>query len=201
MEMNEEDRKKRIAQLNQSYQLVRTEIKTRIDQRNSFSVQFIAATGAIMALGLKEDFKYSAFLFLLLPLLSAYYCMQILYTYDLHDRCHKFLVEEIEPELSKLLGFNEEERNRFFWESYCDMGKGSYNKGGTRKLLFQIVAMVMPLIACLLFFFIGYEKKLFETYVLIIIASCAFVIFLLISIRAVFFYGNHKKISVDWKNK
>lgn len=190
---SESYKKERIAYLKESQRTVRNEIEIRIGQRNTFSIQFIVAIGAILTLGFL-DFKYSSFLFFLMPLVTIYYTTQILYTYDLHDRCHRFLVEEIEPELCKLLEFDEIEKQKFMWESYCDSEtqRKAVRNPGTRKRLFQVSVLVMPIIASLLFFFVSYERALYETYILIIAAVLTFALFMALSIFIVAHYSKKK---------
>ena len=172
-------REERLKYLMQTHNAVRGEIQMRISQRDTFAIQFVVAIGAIFTLGFL-DFKYSPILFFLLPLVTIFYSLQILYSYTIHDRCHRFLCEEIEPELGKLLGYEEFERNRIMWESYChiDSKQKAIKTPGIRKGFFEKISLFMPLISSLLFGFVGAAKEMLRTEYIILAAVVTFVVFL-----------------------
>lgn len=180
MEIKKDDkqREERLNYLMQTHKEVRSEIQMRITQRDNFAIQFVVAVGAIVTLGLL-DFKYSPFLFFLLPIVTIFYSLQILYSYSIHSRCHKFLCEEIEPELGELLGYKEFDINRYMWESYCQIEskQKAIKTHGIRKGFFEKISLFMPLFSSLLFAFVGIAKEMFDTKYIIIIAISTFAAF------------------------
>ena len=155
--------KDRLDFLKQIYSGCRGEIEMRITQRDNFAIQFIVAVGAVFTLGFL-DFTYAPFLFFILPLVTIFYTVQILYSYTIHDRLHKFLVSEIEPEIARQLNFSDEEKNKYCWESFCEMD--SKQKGistpGIRKGFFIKASFTMPTIAAVLFIGTAISKTLFS---------------------------------------
>lgn len=162
------------------YQLVkqdiRGEIKQRITQRDNFAIQFIITVGVILAASLTNNRLH---ILILLPLASLYYCIQILYSYSIHAVLHKFLVEEIEPALTKLLVTNELHE----WEKYYKQQKnlrGKEYQPGIRKEFYYYtnwatILLVGPLLS------VHYYNDTLEFigikfWILSVIASCIYTV-------------------------
>ncbi len=158
MEPNE----KRLDYLMATHASVRSEIEMRIGERDSFAIQFLASGGAALALGWL-DFAFAPFLFFLLPLITLFFSVQILYSYTIHDRCHRFLTEEIEPAIAALLNFGVYDKDRLMWESYCktEAKKRAIRTPGIRKGFFEKFSLLVPLFACGLFLLVSLERHVF----------------------------------------
>lgn len=134
---------------------VRQEVKLRIQQRDTYSIQMTIALGTIMGLAttatatlkLSEtggessilSFAYRAMI--VAPLIAIYYTTLILYSYRIHKLLAKYLREVIEPEIARLCRINVD----LEWESW-------YSKNavpGIRKTFFLgslwIVTILSPL--------------------------------------------------------
>ena len=182
MANNNEDKKSKLDYLFNTHGEVRSEIQSRINQRDTFAIQFIVGSGAIITIGFL-DFQYSAYLFFLLPVIALFYSIQILYSYTIHDRCHKFLSTNIEPEIAKELSLNKNDEERLMWEEYCDAEskKIKTKSPGIRKSFFEIAIFVVPVIASSLFFLLASYRKLHEWWIILIIAVSICLLFELIS--------------------
>ena len=180
------DNKERIAYLKQTHSEVRGEIVERIKQRDTFAIQFIVTMGTVFTVGFL-DFKFAPFVFFMLPILAIFYSVQIMYSYVIHDRCNKFLKEEIEPELAKLLSYSEYNKSRLMWESYCDYDskKNLIKTPGIRKGFFEKAVFIVPVISSLLFLLLAYTKNLFPLYVIIIISSSFLCFYEIVSIMLI----------------
>lgn len=189
-------KEKRLSQLIETHKAVRGEIEMRIGQRDTFAIQFLVSCGAIFTLGFL-NFKFAPFLFFLLPLVTLFFSVQILYSYTIHDRCHKFLVNEIEPAICQLLEYNNDEKSRYMWESYCEYEskRNSIRTPGIRRGFFEKISLAIPIISSILFFCVSYEKSLFNINIIIIIAVAAFVIFQTVNLLIVLSFNksNSKK--------
>ena len=141
----------------------RGEIESRINQRDNFAIQFMTSTGVVLGVSCL-DFSFAPYLFFLLPLITIFYSMQILYSYTIHDRLHNFLVEQLEPELAKLNGYSNCERQKLFWESYCTRENQSRisKNPGIRKGFFQAIPYVMTVLSSVLFALVSHYKGLYN---------------------------------------
>ncbi|SFI89896.1 hypothetical protein [Thermoflavimicrobium dichotomicum] len=91
---------KEIHHLEKTREDIRNEIKNRIEQRDSLSNQLIATMGVVAGFAVpNEEYRI---IILLIPLLSIYYTLQILYSFTVHDFLTKYLRDVIEPRLSQL---------------------------------------------------------------------------------------------------
>jgi D-glycero-D-manno-heptose 1,7-bisphosphate phosphatase len=192
----------------------RQEILNRIQQRDQFSIQFITTVCAIVGVAML-DFQYASYLFLLLPLVTMYYSLQILYSYEIHDRIHKFLTDEVEPELGKLCGYNQYEIQKHLWETYCkvDDEKGVRRNPGIRKNFFKFVPFVMDVVSPALFYIVSVYRHLFDAnsgnaYVfdslpLLVIASVSLFVFIVAQLFVTFFRPSrlNKLSPVDYKDE
>jgi len=103
---------KAIAHFETLRQDTRDEIKSRIEQRDKYSIQLTIALGVLVAV----SFSMTGLRMVLIaaPLVSVYFTVLILYSYRVHDVLAKYLREEIEPELARLCGTPPEKE----WETY-----------------------------------------------------------------------------------
>ncbi len=90
---------------------VRDEMKRRIEQRDKYSIQLTIALGALVAVSLSTGFGKAL---VAAPLISVYFTVLILYSYQIHYVLAKYLREEIEPGLAYLYGTPLEKE----WETY-----------------------------------------------------------------------------------
>lgn len=91
---------------------VRDEIKRRIAQRDSYSVQLTVTVGALAGAAFARVELERALL--AAPLVSIYFTVLILYSYMVHDLLAKYLRETIEPALAEQAGTEPEDE----WEAY-----------------------------------------------------------------------------------
>jgi hypothetical protein len=87
---------------------IRGEIKTRIQQRDSYSIQLIVALGVIFVVAFAQHGLDKVLI--AAPLVSIYFTMLILYSYRIHDVLARYLRLEIEPRLADLV-INDSERD------------------------------------------------------------------------------------------
>lgn len=158
-------KEKQLEYLITTHESVRGEIQMRIGQRDSFAVQFLASGSATLALGWM-NFKFAPFLFFLLPLITLFFSVQILYSYTIHDRCHKFLTEEIEPAIANILQFKSYKRDRLMWECYCkdEAKRNTIKNPGIRKSFFEKFSLLVPLFASGLFLLVSLERNTFSEF-------------------------------------
>ena len=90
---------------------VRGEIKQRINQRDSFAIQYLVAIGAIITAVLSTPLNISIYFLLVAPLLAIFYTTQILYSYSMTDKISKYIMDCLDKPIEKILGTEE-------WESY-----------------------------------------------------------------------------------
>lgn len=150
--MNQEE--SRLHVLLQMHNDGRHEIELRIQQRDSFAIQYIIAVSALFSIGFM-DFTFSCVVFLLIPLLSLFYSIQISYSYVIHRRLHKYISENIEPEIASILSMNPYERNNLLWESYCNVSSKENNIKtiGIRESFFKYSTIISSILGPILFFF------------------------------------------------
>ena len=79
---------------------IRDEIKKRIEQRDKYSIQLTIALSAIIALASSKP-DYSGVL-IVAPLVSIYFTVLIMYSYEVHSTAARYLREKIEPALASL---------------------------------------------------------------------------------------------------
>ena len=175
---NNDLNKQRLDYLKATHLEVRNEIAMRIQQRDAYANQFIVSTGVVLGVGF-IDFPYSSFLFFLLPILAIFYSIQIMYSYTIHDRCHRFLETEIEPKMAEVLEFSKGNEDRLFWERYCEYKSREMKTKtpGIRQGFFQASMFVVPLIASLLFVLLSAYRKVMAFWQLMVIAVGVFVFF------------------------
>lgn len=170
---------KRLEHLAQNYSDCRGEIEMRIQQRDNFSVQFIVAIGAVLSLAL-SDLSYAVYLLLLMPAITIFYTMQILYSYSIHDRIHLYLVNVLEPEMRKILGYSPTELDgQPFWETYSNRQakKRKLKAPGIRKGFYVKACCVMPFLSSVLFVLFGMQKKVLPDDQWIWLIAGAFMVF------------------------
>ena len=81
---------------------VREEIKKRIEQRDKYSIQLTIALAAIIGFSFARGDQHR--ILIAAPLVSIYFTMLIMYSYQVHKLLAEYLREAIEPALSDLCG-------------------------------------------------------------------------------------------------
>lgn len=98
-----------IAHLERIHQDIRDEIKRRIEQRDTYSIQMTLAVGAIVAVSAGFPAALIA-----APLIVTFFTVLVLYSYQIHKLLSGYLAAKIEPELARLCGTDPEAE----WERY-----------------------------------------------------------------------------------
>ncbi len=106
------DEQKTAQHLEMLWRDARDEIKMRIQQRDKFSIQLVLALSTIVAVSFSR--KEFWWILILVPLVSTYFTMLILYSYKIHAILVKYIQEELEPKLSKFYRISQENE----WETY-----------------------------------------------------------------------------------
>lgn len=132
---------------------LREEVKNRVSQRDSFAVQMMIAMGVILALSLSNfaNFKYLIFL---LPVITLFYCVQIISSYSIHDSLVSFIKNNIEREIAILIAKDEEDPAKIsemlMWQTNRDLTENKHGHGMRRKF-FVYTALLSPIITLILF--------------------------------------------------
>lgn len=128
----------------QEYQELRGELKQRIQQRDTLSVQIIVAICGIVSLAVTAKIYW---LLMLMPLLSDFYAIQIYESYAVHERLVEFLRENVENRIAHLI-----KSPVPMWETYCEHDRQltiSTSIGG-RKQFMTMVMFSTPILAGIL---------------------------------------------------
>lgn len=104
---------KKLEVLLNEYEELRNELKQRISQRDNFSVQFVVACCAVLALTASMADKY---LIMLLPLITIFFATQIFESYKVHERLVEFIRDTLEEKISNQIG---EDFKDCLWETHC----------------------------------------------------------------------------------
>ena len=121
----------------------RDEVKKRIEQRDKYSIQLSIALAAILAVSFSTTGLRAVLI--AAPLVSIYFTVLILYSYQVHHVLAKYLREEIEPELARLYGTPVDKE----WEKY-------YNKHavpGIRRQFFLVALWVVSALSLVYLWF------------------------------------------------
>ena len=120
---------------------VRGEIKQRINQRDSFAIQYLVSVGAVITAVLSTNLDVSIYFLLIAPLLAIFYSTQILYSYSMTDKISKYIIDKLDKPLEKILGTEE-------WESYSwrTKQKTKTRSTGIRKDFFRGAMWVITLL-------------------------------------------------------
>lgn len=151
---------KRIDYLIALQQELRNEVKQRVTQRDGFATQFLVGCSTVITISLM-DFPYAVFLIWLMPLVTVFFSLQILYSYVIHDNLTRFLRKHVEPELSRLLGVKQPYRQNYFWETRCSFDRMISNTRfpGIRKSFFEKIIFIAPVVSFAIFMLLGYFKS------------------------------------------
>ncbi|MBR1747229.1 MAG: hypothetical protein IJ735_03325 [Clostridia bacterium] len=170
-----------------SYLDCRKEIQMRITQRDHFAIQEVVAICALLTIGF-TSFDYALFAFLIMPIISVFYTIQILYSYSMHKRLHNFL-KELESKIAELLDY-QGDVDKLFWESNCETNKDKEHRNavGKRKLFFSCAAFAVPIIGCLLFLYRGLNEKVLGNIAVIVIVAVACFLYLSVT-TAIFLFA------------
>ena len=159
-----------IEHLDNVRQDLRDELKMRITQRDNFAIQYIIVIGG-SSLG---AVNYTYFIFLLLPFISIYFTIQILYSYHIHDMICYFLRERIEKRISELTKgciLNE-------WENFTSNNRkiSSHTALGIRRNFFVYCMWFVTIITYLLFFTIYLiPNNNFDLFIMLIFGGSLFI--------------------------
>jgi len=121
---------------------IRDEIKRRIEQRDKFSIQLTIALSVIVGVAFSQQGFGRALI--AAPLVSIYFTVLILYSYEVHRVLARYLREEIEPALSSLCDTSPD----LEWEGYY----ARHEVPGIRKQFF-ISALWAVLLVSLAYLF------------------------------------------------
>lgn len=110
----------------------RDEIKRRIEQRDKYSIQLTIALASIVAVSLATDYRK---VLIVAPLVSIYFTVLILYSYQIHTVLASYLRKGIEPALSSLCGTSPE----LEWETFYK----KYQVPGIRRNFFMVMLWVI----------------------------------------------------------
>ena len=157
---------------------IRNEIKQRITQRDSYSVQMIVSVGVLLTIAFGNS-KYDKVI-IALPLFSIYYTMLILYSYKIHKNLTDYLVYELYPIYSTLY---EGISIKSEWELYHQINQ---TKPGIRKIFFKTS---MPIVSIFSFLYLICKYP-----------NCPQFLYILIPIYLVYFISNYLILCVYFKN-
>jgi len=115
---------------------IRDEIKKRIEQRDKYSIQLTIALSTIIALAFTKP-AYSNVL-IVSPLVSIYFTVLIMYSYEIHRTAARYLRKIIEPELAFLCGTSVD----IEWETYYKKNKVPGIRHGFFLLMMGIVSIL-----------------------------------------------------------
>lgn len=179
---------------------LRGEIKQRISQRDGFSTQFLIACGTVVTISF-QNFPFAFFLIWLMPIVTIFYSLQILYSYVMHDNISRFLRKHIEPELSRLLEIKQAHRHNFFWETRCSFDRELTNikYPGIRKEFFEKVIFIVPVISAAIYAFLCYFRvtddgeHVYSNTLLIMMMWLGFVMFVIFEAVSTYLFIRFKK--------
>ena len=128
----------------QEYEDIRAELRQRITQRDTFFIQFIAATLTVITLAASINWSYIIFL----PIVSIFYAYLILSSYQVHERLVEYIREELETWIQ-----NKGEDLPPLWESYCSFERDFVlsKKISGRKKFFQYCNIIIPVFSFLIY--------------------------------------------------
>lgn len=198
----EEDIDKKLNYLISIYEDNRREIEQRIQQRDTFAIQCIVSSGAVLTISFLS-FQYAYFLIALWPLVTIFFTIQIKYSYVIHNRIHSFLVNNLEPEISRLLNFSKDEQNNLCWETYCNY-VSYYDKAktpGIRETFFDLSSVIVPFLTLAIFLLFHFTKNEVKDIVFWLVFSGSIVFTVLILVFVIVSLIRFKKIKVSEKLK
>ena len=180
---------------------LRDELKQRIAQRDTLSIQCVIAITAVISLAVTTK---KELLFMLLPFVMIFFTSQIYESYRVHERLVEFLRENIEKQISINVSLEAEQS---LWENYCARVRDltvDHAVGG-RKKFFTYTMLCMPVIACILQFMQlnGTPSKLYIAFVCIYYVVCLHLSVLLNvkDSRALRYQGLNKLAYCDYLKK
>ena len=158
--------------------VARDEIKSRIEQRDKYSIQLTIALGEIIAVSFSQDDLRRVLM--AAPLVSLYFVVLILYSYRVHEVLALYLKEKLEPALSQRIGTSIE----LEWENFY----GEHRVPGIRRQFFLGAHWVVTLlsIAYLLATEVNWDWKFNEFEIALFVVS---LIYLLVSAWFTVYFG------------
>lgn len=163
----------------------RNEIEMRIKQRDNIALQYIIAVGTVLAVGLQNIPNSHYLIPWLIPPLSWYYSLQILYSYLMHDRLHYYIAYTLEPQIRREFAFAD---NLRLWERECDEISimARQKVPGVRKPFFEKVPWFSTVFSALLFLLLmsgrgGVSMHFYLGSTVRVLCTIASVLFLIVS--------------------
>lgn len=151
----------RLTILMQAHDDARNELKQRIAQRDSFTVQYTVILAAMLTIACSNySDKTTTIALALLSVLTDFYTILMDSSYRVHNRLVEYLNSEIEPQLEK------ETAGTRLWEHYCkDIRRLEGDSAfGSRQKFFHIVLVCIPIVAMFLHYALVGVSPLFITY-------------------------------------
>lgn len=161
----------RIGHYEQVREDIRHEMKLRMRQRDGFAAQMVVLLTLLLAAGIADAGYRQALI--LVPLLSVFYTLQIMFSYRKHDLLARYLREVLEPDLAKLHRIDPGRE----WQSFSSKADRSAHRKGL--FLWTMWAICAGSMAYLWFFMDASAEFKLAYY---IAAGCYFVAMLYVTI-------------------
>jgi hypothetical protein len=165
---------------------IRGEMKKRIAQRDSYSIQLIISLGTLFAVSISQE-SFDKVL-LVAPLVAIYFTNLILYSYKVHSKLANYLKNVIYPKFKEILpGIDED----IEWENYYISKQKpgiSKNKPGIRKGFFIFSMILVNILSGIYMAF----KYLNDSFIMIV-----YVLYFVYTIALIIVIGNFFFRNVD----
>ena len=128
----------------QEYVELRNEIKQRIQQRDTMTIQSVVAVCTVISLAATTKLYW---LLCLLPILVCFYTIQIYESYSVHERLVEFIRESLEVRIKILI-----DPDTPMWETYCARIRDltlDQNIGGRKQFMTSLM-FITPILSCAL---------------------------------------------------
>ncbi len=161
----DEEKQTKIEHLRMLREDARDEIKRRIEQRDKYSIQLTIALGAIVAVTLSNELNR---VLLVAPIVSIYFTVLILYSYQVHHILAQYLRKEIEPALAELCGTDSSKE----WEIYYD----KLNVPGIRRSFFLVTLWIVCILSPLYVLLFESDKADCEFTLFAVLATLSYLV-------------------------
>ena len=145
MEKNNENQEDEVQILLESYQLADSQLQMRIQQRDNFAIQLMAAIGVLIGvIASSDNLIVVKMAIVLIPIICTYFCSQILSSYEVHHRLAYYMKNVIEKSLEKRLS-----TNLIMWENFCQYDRNVIKKTkiGGREAFFKKINITVSVLA------------------------------------------------------
>lgn len=129
----------------ESYQLADSQLQMRIQQRDNFAIQLMAAIGVLIGvIASSDNLIVVKMAIVLIPIICTYFCSQILSSYEVHHRLAYYMKNVIEKSLEKRLS-----TNLIMWENFCQYDRNVIKKTkiGGREAFFKKINITVSVLA------------------------------------------------------